>query len=409
MLLHVLPSAVHAALAGPRADDALAAIDNLLRAHHAGKHFVIFDRGAEQLHSAKLSKRAGGTLQAILDTRFETKGLLGKLDAYVEVGFGDGFDGRREERGSSRVFRRDVHSFSDFEHAGRCVLLAEDATDADIYVELARACLFARYELALRPALEPRGGGGSSLTDAYAGSVASGRWTLAIADSDRDAPGGAVGPTARALRDAVVMGSGHLFDLGEPSRNQHPPLGERGAPGCALVLHARMLENLVPLHLYEATLTPEQAATRERMSELRRLHGPGPRPEWVDHVHLKKGLRWRDVEKKRDAERGPGAGEPGRSAAHFWSGVCGSQGWTGCRQEVKCLEGDECPCVVIPPLDQRAAARALSWLQTQPASRAAELWGFLPASPVPAPGALVELAGWIVSFGFAPAAARTGT
>lgn len=295
MLLDVLPSAVDAAIAGDRTDDALAAIDSLLRAHHAGNHLVLLDRSARRLRDVDLSKRARGALHTILNTRFETGDLRRRVKVYAEIGAGPGFDGRFEPRRASLVLRQDVHWFEREGRALAPVLVAEDDTDAALYLEIGRAALFAWHRARCRPVMEPRGGSGSSTEDAYSGAVDAGRMTLAVADSDRDAPGAALGDTARSLRRAAAAKNGYFMDLGEPSQSTEPRAGEPCPPACAIVIHVRMLENLIPLDVYEESVTPGNVET------LRRLGRVCPGVPWLDHVHLKKGLSWRNVEQKGPA------------------------------------------------------------------------------------------------------------
>lgn len=123
---------------------------------------------------------------------------------------------------------------------------------------------------------------------------------------------------------------------------------------------------------------------------------------WLDHVHLKDGLLWRTVRKKDGA------------AERFWRAACAAFQWTECQNAIECGDdeedkGDPCRCIVIAPVDQRAAALTLTWLKRQRVDHVARLWGFMPSSPDPAPAPFIELASWIVSWGFAPPAARAGT
>lgn len=391
MLIHLDTSAVEAALVGDRQESALKAIENLLRAHDERNHLVSLDASARRLPKNSLSRWARGALEAILSTRKETGGLRNRLRAHIEVGAGDGFDGRLERRGSRHVFRQSVFFFEDYGRTTRSVLAAEDATDAALYVELGRAALFAYHEVRKGPALVPRGGGGSSLADAYAEALSEGRPTLAVADSDRDTPEGAVGGTARALRDVVSDRNGCLFDLGRPGETRLPRAAEPCPLACALILHARMLENVIQLDIYE------HALTSRKPEELKAVWRRAPSRPWLDHVHLKTGLRWRDVEQKKPHEQ------------PFWRSACADLGWTGCKQATECGDADQCRCEVVPALDPRSAESALAWMKPQPVDRMARLWGLTESSPAPAPPGLRELVDWLVSWGIAPASARAST
>lgn len=390
MLIYLDHTAVDAALRGDEKDRSLKAIDNLLRAHDERKHLLVVDASARRLLASDLSKWARGALKFLLATRAETGDLPRRLPVHVAVGAGPEFDGRLLRRGSQRVFQQPVTSFEDPEHASRSVLVAEHAVDAKIYIELGRALLFKEHRHFRAPSMEPRLGGGSTLPEAFKLALESGRMTLVVADSDRDAPGSSVGSTALTLRHAVSAVDGWIADLHDASQDRLPSRGPR-VPLCAVLLHVRMLENMIPLAMYEEALpSPKIAALRdlrERASSL----------PWLAHAHLKDGLRLRQVQEKTGANH------------TFWQEACRAFDYEQCRQAQPCEEVKHCTCWVIEPLDSHAPSRILEWLEEASLRHAARLWGLEDGDSSRAVPEVRQLAEWVMCWGFAPAGARAST
>lgn len=391
MLIRLDRTAVDAALQGEEKDRSLKAIENLLRAHDGRKHLLVVEASASRLLESDLSKWARGTLRSLLDTLSETGDLPRRLRIHVIVGAGQGFDGRVVQLGERHVLQHPLTAFEDFERAVRAVLIAEDETDADVYLELGRAMVFAEHDMRRAPVLEIRGGGGSSLHDAYSSALKSGRMTLAVTDSDRDSPHGGIGPTAHGLRRAVADVDGWLVDLGNPTQNRQPTPSQTRAPACAVVLHVRMLENLIPLAIHE------QASSSKAVPALMALRTRSASPPWLDHAHLKDGLRLRQIDEKPEAEQ------------RFWREACSALGFSDCREPPECASAKDCRCEVVPALDHKAAEGVLAWLERAPLEQACRLWGFRESSPIEAPAQLRQLAEWIMCWGFAPPSARAST
>lgn len=393
MFLHLHRSCIDAALASETSRSALGAIENLLLAHDAQKHYVGVERDTKALLKAELSARARGALQSILYLLPEINDQRKSLPLYVEIGVGSDFDGRLEQRGAQQVIRADLSHFKDFECACCSILLGEDDTDAEIYEALAKAAIAARG-LTVMLAFDRRGGSGSNMPAAYAGAVRSGRPLIAIIDSDRRYPGGPIGHTTpRRMRDKVREVGGHVVDLAGLHDIQVPP-----ALRTVLQLHARMLENLVPFDVYEAALAPHSQTPSgpERLMKIRkRLEGNPYAEDWHLYVNFKDGLRLREIDEMDPLERA------------YWQPIGEALKGDRCNQSSPCEKAKDCACWVIDKPGDNVAAVVARWVQSVPPKHLAKQWGLGNGqTPISNPQ-LERLVDYLICWGLAPKAQRS--
>ncbi len=393
MFLHLHRSCVDAALASETSRSALGAIENLLLAYDAQKHYVGVELGAKALLKAELSARARGALQSILQTLPDINGLRKSLPIYVEIGVGSDFDGRLEQRAAQQVIRANLGHFDDFERAGLSILLGEDDTDAEIYEALAKAAITARG-LRVMLAFDRRGGSGSNMPDAYAGAVRSGKPLIAIIDSDRRYPGGPIGHTTpRGVREKVREVGGHVVDLAGLHDIQVP-----SALRTVLQLHARMLENLVPFEVYEAALVPhsQTPSVPERLMKIRnRLEGNPEAKAWRWYVNFKEGLRLREIDEMDSPERA------------YWQPICEALECDRCSRPSQCEKAKDCACWVIDKPGDNVAAAVARWLRTVTPTHLAKQWGLGNGqAPITNPE-LERLVEYLICWGLAPKARRS--
>ncbi len=328
---------------GPGAAKSLAAIEHLLRAHHAGKHVVSVPSSAKRaLHDRGLSTLAYATLERIIVDRSQIEALRRDLHAHLLTGTGAAFEPTEESPGEHRILRVHLHHFEDFEHASRAVLLGEDRTDAALFDCIGRAWL-ARMRWRAALAHELRGGGGSSLEDAFDGAARDGRLVLALADSDVTHPGGPTGQTWNKLAKAA-----------------------RGKPGFqrACALPVRTAENLIPLAVYDHALAPHAPDARGTSSfgRLERLREGPAAPAWAEHADLKHGVTLAEVQSLGDSASG-----------HFWREVARCARRDACTRETPCTSAEECGCFVVDGLGKHALERVVAWMKSQPPKRVANL------------------------------------
>jgi hypothetical protein len=209
-LIHIDASAVVDAVGdGVTAEKSLDCIELLLRVHREGQHVLCLapeDIVAFIRVLPRLSPQAKATLDHIRGVALELLGLQSRLTWHLELGLGAGFDGRSHPRpGGGNVIRASLHAFDRTTRTGKTILLGENLTDVDFYVELATLHLAARGRRgAVRVEPEARGAGGSTFAQEFARVAQEGRILLAIADSDRRYPeapeDGPLGGTWRELK-----------------------------------------------------------------------------------------------------------------------------------------------------------------------------------------------------------------
>lgn len=243
MLVHLDASAIRDAIgAGETAARSQQCIDTLLLLHHEGHHLlsVTPEEIGKLVHLApKLSPRARGALRRIESDALQILGLRSRLRWHLELGVGPAYDGRAHARvDARRVIRGALHDFDRVTRAGRATLMGENLTDIDFFVELARLALSLGRQGRITTSYEKVPGGGSTFAPLFADRADEGRILLAIADSDRQEPGGSAGETWRELEKKLKKDG------------QDRPHYQR-----ARCLPVRETENLIPPDVYDAVFT----------------------------------------------------------------------------------------------------------------------------------------------------------
>ncbi|HSN99150.1 MAG TPA: hypothetical protein VLS89_12735 [Candidatus Nanopelagicales bacterium] len=329
-------------------------IENLLLAHHDGKHVVYIkpEHVAALTPVAEgLSPRARGALRSIKSQQSEIRGLRNRLRWILRVGLGPTFNrGSVTQEGKAAILVP-LHDFHDQERLGRAVLLGENLTDAALYLAMGRAFLaFLRWRTQ-QLSFTRQGGGGSTTASCFEELVKEGTIVLTIVDSDRKHPDDAVGGTAAKV-------------LSKP----------RTALQEVHVLHVRFAENLLSSAIYVQAFTEQKKekklASLTRLMQAEALPSPAP---WRDHADLKHGIRLFQV-------RGMA---PGSQEAAFWSSVAGALQRGQCQDErtVPCGKVEECRCYVTDVLGSDALELAVAWIEPRDPARNARLLGITRNTP----------------------------
>lgn len=351
MLIHIDASAIEDLVhRGDTAETSLRCLENLFRAHDGRKHIVSL--GVREIKAleplAHQFSAAGRTaLSHMVSHRSEIAGLRREVPYHVELGLGQGFDGKSRALGEQHVIRADLHYFDDYERCGRAVLVAEGIHDIELYQAL--GVLFAtskRWQTDI--VFEQRLGGGSTIGPVFAHVVRDGRIALAVADNDREYPHAGLGETAKGLLDVPCT-----TDL----QRRH-------------VLHVRAIENLIPFALYEEAMAPHARSPSipEALLMLERAV-PRHRLPWKAHANLKTGLLRVDVE-----------AFPAGPEEEFWSDVARAAQRDRCRAPDDCRAAGGCACFVVEGLGVKALARAVEWIREQRPERLARMFA-LDADP----------------------------
>ncbi|AUX44766.1 uncharacterized protein SOCE26_062340 [Sorangium cellulosum] len=371
MLIEVDGSAIEdAAATGKSSAVSRECIENLLLAHHAGKHVVAI--GPDPIRvldpvAGELSRRAQGALRSIRAQWTEIRGLLGRVRWNMRLGLGPMFDGRSVAQARKEILHAHLHDFHDQERLSRSVLLGENLTDAALYLAMGKAFV-ALHGWRVQIAFEKQGGGGSTTAPCFAALVSDGRIVLAILDSDKKHPGDRIGGTAAKVLSIPKQAFQHVH-----------------------VLHVRFAENLLSSAVYGQAFTGHSG----RLAALARLMQAEARTcaiPWRDHADLKYGLKLFQV-------RAMAAGAPEEA---FWSAAAVALQRDRCQQvrPAPCGKVEECGCYVTDALGRDALELAVAWIEPRDPKRNARLLGIALHTP------LGELCEKLLAWGIAPAARR---
>jgi hypothetical protein len=375
MLIEIDRSAIDGAIAtGGSSATSIECIENLLRAHHAGKHVVSIEQEhADALApiSAALSARARGALVSIKAQQTEIRGLRGRLRWRMRVGLGRAFNGASVTQAGKEILQASLHDFHDFERLSQAVLLGENLTDAALYRTMGKAFIALRG-WNVRLAFEERGGGGSTTAPAFEKLVSDGKIVLAIADSDRKYPDGPLGSTAARLLRVQKKAFQHVH-----------------------VLHVRFAENLLSSAVYKEAFESQKVkqAKLDGLARLMQMEKIGSAVPWREHAELKHGLKLFEVR----------AMTAGSAEATFWSAAAAMDPQRDhCQQErsAPCTKVEDCRCYVTDALGKDALDLAVAWMAPRDPRRNARLLGI--AGNTPAGDLCEKLLAWGIAMAARP-------
>lgn len=345
MLIEIDPTAVNDALGtGTSAGLSRECIGNLLLAHHAGKHVVYVGKEAiTRLDSLKetWSPQARGALQSIRGRHAEFLGLRDRLKWILRVGIGPDFSCKTVSEDGKTSIYVSLHHFHDPVRAlSGTVLLAEHLDDTTLYR------LFGEFFITERGwkwnlCFDERLGGGSSTAPVFQKLVDEEKVTLAIVDSDRTYPQGALGGTAYAASKVQCSALQWLH-----------------------IIHVRAAENLLPSSIYEQAFhdTPKLG---QPLRDLQALEQQTTQHIWRDHAEFKEGITLFDI-----------ATFP-KDDASFWRSAAKSLQRHACTNPDQALscgwDKKNRRCFVTPALSDKALHLAVSWMQRQDRRRVAKL------------------------------------
>lgn len=379
MLIHLDSSAISGTLEGPEANRALDCLQDLLRAHHKGHHFLSIEpQDTERLARSpgvwnQLSRDHKNTLERIRATAPEIEGVRNQLSHHLVLGLGAEFDGRSHQSPNDRtILWASLLHFHGIT-TERAVLLCENMTDALFFREVAELLRASSRGSELVLAHDIRGAGGSQIAREAAPIAEEGKILLAIADSDQPCPGGAIGSTAndlsRVMRD-------------RPAFQQH------------VVLPAREAENLLPLAAYKAMFEQAKGGRTPQLQKLKSLQEAGLTAAELAHADLKDGITLHQIQSKM-------TGKPEHAT---WFPLANRRGLAVCkRPEGSCStepekKGKDCDCHVVEALGKKILDDVVEWLRgrTHPtAGVTAELLGLSNGSP------LAQVAEQVIAWGCA--------
>jgi len=340
MLIHLDRSAVADAVSGgPTAACSHRCIENLLLAHFEGNHVLSLipgDVAALAARALRWSDRAWRALHLVDENYPQIAGLREDLPWTMELGLGNGFDGKSHEDGERNILRAPLHDFEKVHSSSCSALLGENGTDADLFCQLGLMMRAMRRWEHTSQVLEARGGGGQTTALEYERLVQKGRIVLAIADTDQRHPKSGLGATCHELNKKSA---------GRPAFQRARPLPTRTAEG------------LVPLAVYRDVLSnPAQAGCLDRLQQL--LHSAPP--HFLQYAPLKHGLTLYQAENPMTEAEGA-----------YWMGVAKTARRDQCVRGTaeQCTKREECRCHVVEPLGERALSDVVRWMKERSSKR----------------------------------------
>ncbi len=205
---------------------------NLAVAAREGHHFLIAPRAlAETLSQQAALGLRERTLYKTLNDRYSTlAGMANQVSIRVRVT--RDLVAERVARGAIVEITLPLSFFSSTTAIQPAILLCENLDDCELIYEFVRAFAHAERLGAIKTSLEMRSGGGSTTANVAGAVLSAGkRMLVAVVDSDRESPGGALGGTASNTRREF----------------NHWGL----ATGELIILNGRDLENLLPDEFYQ--------------------------------------------------------------------------------------------------------------------------------------------------------------
>jgi hypothetical protein len=247
---------------------------NLAVAAREGHHFLIAPRAlAETLSKQTTLGLRERTLYKTLNDRYSTlAGMANQVSFRVRVT--RDLVANRVVRGAIVEITLPLSVFSSTTAIQPAILLCENLDDCELIYEFVRAFAHAERLGAIKTSLEMRSGGGSTTADVAGAVLSAGkRMLVAVVDSDRVSPCGALGGTAsNTLREFNNWGS---------------PTGE------LIILKARDLENLLPDEFYrnEFSHDADHGSSVAFLTALADSNCGDARL----HIDIKKGLVLKDI------------------------------------------------------------------------------------------------------------------
>lgn len=368
MIIEIDSSAVDDALGhGTSAQTSRECIENLLLAHHDGKHIVGLEKDAamalEKLQGV-WSSRAVGALQNIRGQYSEIRGLRRRLKWTIRVGVGPEYMTKSVESEGKTCIHVPVHHWRDLARvANGAGLLGENLVDTQFYKILGEAYL-AENGWKWSLCFDEIPGGGDTTAPVLQKKVDEEKLTLAIVDNDRSFPGDMLGKTARRAQKIQRSALQHLR-----------------------VLHVRDAENLIPSTLYEQAFhgTADFAEPLQHLKEAEARNSLQP---WRDYADIKEGITLLDI-----------ALMSNRDCASFWRTAAKDlqrhectkpNDGTACGQDKKNRR-----CFVTPAFGDQVFKTVVSWMEKQDRKRIAKLLCF------PKTRGLAELGEMVIAWGIA--------
>lgn len=314
-MLFVLDDSIGSAMRqGNPAENIIIAVNTIALSYRRGLHLLT--AGRDTLHTIIAFPRLDQPIRNIYKHLLENLPQMGGYRHFIrriEITAQEGIrtieeriselDGNRQ-----RIIRLSARYIADEEITTKTKLLLENSSEHDFYRKIAETYLRLPKNQIGRITLnyEPDSGGGDGIAKEYQLTQSENRLCLCFVDSDRKYPGDIIGQTAKKMQ---AVRSSELCEF--------------------LILEVRMVENLIPLSLLQATSTYQQKnSVIDRLATIS--------PEQRKYLHLRNGLKLKEFLEANDGFKA------------FWQGIVGEQ--PRCRKDSPCTNKDSCQCFIVEPL-----------------------------------------------------------
>jgi hypothetical protein len=297
----------------------VACLDNLLIAHRKGVHIISGSSGTIRTLLTAFGTRPefAGVLRSIAAHTYTRAALIAEVTDYIVVQAHDTPSVTRETRAGRSVYYVPFTYFIRFSSITASRLVAEDSEDVALYSKAIAAYIHykARALRGLTYQVQGLGGGGSSTADQFHDRAQEGP-TLAIVDSDRKHPQGALGSTAlsiertaRSIKDTTVS--------------------------YAEILKCHELENIIPSSLVMDCLeSQDSAAFAQCLRDICQHMMDGT--EGTRYLDLKNGIRGWDCLSREPVE-----------ARHYNATNAQKLPLANLCLVPKCQDRDSCTCIYV--------------------------------------------------------------
>lgn len=328
---------------------AIDALDNLALGRKEGKHILFGDRITLEalLTCDLLHAKSKSIFRRVLENVPQIGEFARTVERRIEVVANNIPGPTKSIEGTREVIRVPARYFADSMLVQPAVLLGEHRRDAEIFLIMARVYAVNNRLHGIPIEADLQGGGGSATANAYENlQRLQRRLCICIVDSDRPAPGAALGSTARG----VMAVDDPIFPLSELQ-----------------VLKYRELENLIPTRLF-ADVSTGDVNRMEAVSRLERL-------EVTAHAGLRHHLDLKDGTSLHKAilSRSPTSPE-----AKYWTSLLPTLVALGARLEVECQANgtcaapERCRCILFPGFGETILDTLASRLNETTPSKVAE-------------------------------------
>lgn len=255
-------------------DDTVLALEHLAYACREGKHLVIAERGTLKkiANSSRLSDNHRSIYRTLCHQATQQfRSYPSEVTKYIkiinpcskpEVVFDSG----------QQIIKLSPRFFNDSELIQKTILLCENIDDAVLYETIAKVYLIWK-RLNVEIACEQRGGGGNTISKEYVNiQKFKKRFCLCIVDSDKIAPDGNLGNTAKSLSQAQSNSNCIITQ--------------------AFILDCREIENLIP----NSILSELCSGNKERLKALKIIENiSSSTVEIRDFLDIKKGTQMKEI------------------------------------------------------------------------------------------------------------------